>query len=146
MSAWSPFGDGGSQSTLRERWPWIAGIAAGALLAIALGALLLKPSSSSDESPSGTVPPGGGGGGRIAFISDRSGSYQVYVMNADGTGQTRLTNNKSVDSYPRLSRDGSKIVFESRRGGNTDIYSMNADGSDESRLTDTPGEDLIPDW
>ena len=41
--------------------------------------------------------------GKIAFISDRDGNGEVYVMNADGTGQTNLTNNPSDDFGPAWS-------------------------------------------
>ena len=50
-------------------------------------------------------------------------------MNADGTGQTNLTNNVAVDSWPAWSPDGTKIAFTSQRDGNGEIYSMNADGT-----------------
>ena len=38
--------------------------------------------------------------GRIAFVSERDGNAEIYVMNADGSGQTRLTNNPANDSIP----------------------------------------------
>ena len=50
-------------------------------------------------------------------------------MNADGSGQTQLTNHSSVDSDPAWSPDGAKIAFWSGRAGNDEIYMMNADGS-----------------
>ena len=68
-------------------------------------------------------------------------------MNADGTGQTRLTNNTAVDAWPcLLARLAQKIAFTSLRdgGGNFEIYSMNADGTDQTRLTTDPGYDMIP--
>ena len=40
------------------------------------------------------------GGGRIAFSSDRDANYEIYVMNADGSGQTNLTNNPAGDGPP----------------------------------------------
>ena len=40
-------------------------------------------------------------------------------MNADGTGQVRLTNNAAADSEPAFSPDGQRIAFESARDGNT---------------------------
>ena len=39
-----------------------------------------------------------GGNGKIAFFSGRDGNYEIYVMNADGTGQTRLTDNPAGDA------------------------------------------------
>ena len=56
-------------------------------------------------------------------------------MNADGSNQTRLTNNTAFDDGPSFSRDGSKIAFASTRDGNYEIYVMNADGSNQTRLT-----------
>ncbi len=37
---------------------------------------------------------------KIVFMSDRDGNYEIYVMNANGTNQTRLTNNRSKDLQP----------------------------------------------
>ena len=67
-------------------------------------------------------------------------------MNADGTGQTRLTNKPASDAYPTFSPDSSKIAFDSNRDGNDEIYSMNADGSGQTRLTNAAGVDSYPDW
>ena len=43
---------------------------------------------------------------RIAFDSDRDGNFEVYVMDADGSNQTRLTNNPALDAYPAWSSVG----------------------------------------
>jgi Tol biopolymer transport system component len=40
-------------------------------------------------------------GTKIVFVSTRDGNYEIYVMNADGSGQMRLTNNNDGDEYPR---------------------------------------------
>ena len=76
--------------------------------------------------------------GRIAFYSDRDGNFEIYVMNADGTRQTRLTNNTEYDWGPTWSPDGNKIAFESYRDGNGEIYVMNADGSGQTNLSNDP--------
>jgi len=83
---------------------------------------------------------------KIAFQSNRDGRYQIYVMNADGTEQTRLTINSSNDSEPSWSPDGQKIAFVSQRDGNREIYVMNADGTGQTRLTTNPGRDDNPSW
>lgn len=94
--------------------------------------------------------------GTIAFSRLNVSDYDVYVMNANGSGQTNITNNTNSttpvaawDTQPAFSPDGSKIAF-SRGGLNSmDIYVMNADGS--SPVNRTPGqnparEDSHPDW
>ena len=67
-------------------------------------------------------------------------------MNADGSGQTRLTENEAVDSWPSWSPDGRRITFYSKRDGNTEIYVMIADGSGQTRLTDNKALDVSPSW
>src|SRR5215213_10579598 len=54
-------------------------------------------------------------GGKIAFRSNRDGNYEIYVMNANGSNPTRLTNNPAVDANPEFNQDGSKIAFISNR-------------------------------
>ena len=65
-------------------------------------------------------------------------------MNADGTGQTRLTNSPSMDLFPDWSPDDSRIAFNSYRDGNGMIYVMNADGTGQTRLTTDGGNS--PSW
>jgi WD40 repeat protein len=75
--------------------------------------------------------------GKIAFTSNRDGNDEIYVMNADGTGVTRLTDNPASDQQPAWSPDGSRIAFTSTRDGTFEIYVMNADGTGVTRLTTT---------
>ena len=91
-------------------------------------------------------------GERLVFVSDRDGNDEIYVMNADGTGQTRLTHNQVPDKTPTWSPDGTRIAFvrELCRGpdpseevpplGNHEVYVINADGTGETRLTDNSDE------
>src|SRR5437899_11331429 len=51
--------------------------------------------------------------GRIAFVSGRDGNAEIYDMNADGSGVTRVTDNLSVDRSPVWCRERSRILFES---------------------------------
>src|SRR5262245_54296489 len=85
-------------------------------------------------------------GRQIVFTShpvfddpQRSNLAEVYVINVDGTGLTRLTFNAEEERAPSWSPDGSRIVYMCRIGGGTadfEICSMNADGSDRRQLTD----------
>ncbi len=75
--------------------------------------------------------------GRIAFNSGNPS--EIYTINADGSGLTRLTDNSAGDWLPDWSPDGRKIAFASNRDGGNEIYAMNADGSGVARLTNTSG-------
>ena len=79
---------------------------------------------------------------KIAFNSNRDGNDEIYVMNQDGTGQTRLTNDAASDVGPAWSPDGTKIAFN--RG--FDIFVMNADGSSQLRLTSGAAMNIAPSW
>ena len=84
--------------------------------------------------------------GGIVFDSDRDGNYEIYVMSADGSGLTRLTDNPAADFAPSWSPDGTRIAFDSDRDGNDEVYVMNADGSGQTRLTDNPALDFATSW
>ncbi|MEE3140985.1 MAG: hypothetical protein VX307_00175, partial [Chloroflexota bacterium] len=63
-------------------------------------------------------------GRKIAFVSERDGNSEIYVMNAGGSGQTRLTFNDGEDRFPTWSPDGRYIVFTSPRIGGPGTYDI----------------------
>ena len=91
-------------------------------------------------------------GGKIVFNSDRDNIHnsagfaipEIYVMNADGSDQTRLTHGGG--DAPNLSADDKKIAFASSSKDGWEIYSMNADGSNVTRLTKSTVDDYGPSW
>jgi YD repeat-containing protein len=90
------------------------------------------------------------GGAKVVFSSNRDGHVQIYLMNADGSGQSRLTNSGGNDDAPRFSPSGAKILFQSDRddpvNDNNDIYVMNSDGTGQTRLTTDASDDCAPSW
>jgi parallel beta-helix repeat protein len=86
--------------------------------------------------------------GKIAFASFRDGNQEVYVMNADGSGDPiDLTNRPDADDGdPTWSPDGMQIAFSSNRGGNWKTYVMNADGSDQFCLLEDVHNAWGPAW
>jgi len=89
--------------------------------------------------------------GRIAFATSRDGNSELYVMNMDGTGQVRLTNNPAENMCPTWSPDRSKIAFVgyTPNGVGTedkDIIVINADGSGWTDITPLTCSDNHPAW
>ena len=71
---------------------------------------------------------------------------ELYVMNADGNGQTRLTFNVFFDGNPTWSPDSERLAFQSRGDGDHEIYVINVDGSGLTKLTDNDYADIFPAW
>ena len=82
----------------------------------------------------------------IVFMSIKDGNRNLYVMDADGGNQRRLTNHWAKDLSPTWSPDGKKIAFVSDRNeGYFQIWVMDADGANPVRLTDGFWDER-PDW
>jgi TolB protein len=144
------------------------------------GQTLLFGDGRDPNEPPDTVDPGAVGqdyawspdGTRVAFVhytdedpSAPSGKdYDLFVMNADGSGRTRITTDHGMDSSPSWSPDGSRIVFASDAAARaakacrtsqrfadllicpSQLYVIGADGTGETRLTNDAASDLQPDW
>ena len=76
-------------------------------------------------------------GKKIAFESSRDGNLEIYVMNADGSAQTRLTDTPAIDGIPIWSPDGRRILFTSDRESRGDraMFVMDAGGGGVRRVT-----------
>lgn len=89
-------------------------------------------------SPDGTM---------IAYTLDTGLGEEIYVINADGTGERRLTTTRYArNRHPEWLPDGRGIIFASDRSGSFDIYRINIDGTGERRLTFLPGSAEAPSW
>ncbi|MCG8432657.1 MAG: DPP IV N-terminal domain-containing protein [Gammaproteobacteria bacterium] len=86
-------------------------------------------------------------GNRIAFVSDRSGTAEIWVSNRDGFNPLQLTEFKGPFTHgPRWSPDGVQLVFATPLNGNYDIYTIAADGGTPLRITSHPTEDRVGNW
>lgn len=81
---------------------------------------------------------------RIVFSSNRSGTFDIWVMDADGSALTRVTSGPGAETEPVWTPDGKRIVYTASTGGQTQIASIGVDGSDPQTLTDTPGGNISP--
>jgi Tol biopolymer transport system component len=80
-------------------------------------------------------------------VSDRAGARDIYAINADGTGEQRLTTGAIVD-IAVWSPDGTRIAYGRSVGldGAMDIFTMNADGTNAVNVTNNPAADNLPSW
>ncbi len=82
----------------------------------------------------------------IAFVSDRHGPSQLYLMDSDGSGQFQLTREDTYVEQPSWAPDGGSLLFSAKHEGNQDIYRISLDGKTVYRLTDNPAQDWYPAW
>jgi Tol biopolymer transport system component len=90
-------------------------------------------------------------GVQVAFISNRDGDYELYIVNVDGTNLTRLTNTPYAEMHPAWSPDGQWIAFASATVSqetytNFDIFIIRPDGENLTLLSNSPGNDFYPLW
>jgi TolB protein len=109
-------------------------LAGGAPLILAPPAEVLRQPS---WSPDGTF---------LVFESSQHSFRDLYRVQRDGTGLTRLTDAPHGSFEPTVSPDGQRVLFASSRDGNAEIYVMGADGSAPQRLTQEPADDTQPAW
>ena len=145
---------GPERTRAHSRGRWVIVAVAGVVL---VGGLLVTPALGLGDRLLGLIrstptpldvqtPAWSPDGRKLAFVSRRDGNSEIYVINADGSGQENLTQHPARDSHPSWSRDGRKLAFVSRRDGNSEIYVMNADGSGLRNVTRAPSNDLRPAW
>lgn len=89
--------------------------------------------------------------GPIAFASTRDRHYELYTINPDGTGETRLTKGENDNLYPAMRWDGKLIAFSatvltSKGLPEKDIFVMDMTSRKPERLTNTPEDEVSLRW
>lgn len=82
----------------------------------------------------------------ILFTSNRTGTFQIYRMDAKGRLLEQLTNLAGNAGAPHFSHDGKKITFFADIAGNWEIYMMDSDGKNLMQLTNDPAQDSYPSF
>lgn len=85
-------------------------------------------------------------GKKIAFTSTRSGTFQIWVCDSDGSDARQLTDLASSNGDPNWSPDSRYIAFDTRIRGNADIFIVDAEGGPPRALTTEPADDVTPSW
>ena len=86
------------------------------------------------------------GPGLIVYASDRTGNFEIYILNPDTGQTTQLTNDPATDIEPAWSPDGNTVAFVSDRDGDYELYVVRADGTNMLQLTNNTAEDRLPRW
>ena len=85
-------------------------------------------------------------GSRLAFIGDRDGPNDIYVLDLASDELTNLTNSPEQEGDPAWSPDGETIAYWSLLTGNQEIFTIPAAGGEATQLTQQPGDDADPAW
>jgi serine/threonine protein kinase len=87
-------------------------------------------------------------GRRIVFASWRSGQFDIWVADAEGSNPMRLTRGPGrSQGYPGWSPDGQSVVFDSQADdGRVTVWTIHGDGSGLRQVTHGPGDDITPSW
>lgn len=91
-------------------------------------------------------------GTKLIYSSNKSGNYELYIKNFDGTNELKLTNTSLDEANPDLSPDGTKIAYTISNGvmrgseSSFEIWVMNADGTNPHQLTNNNYSDSDPKW
>lgn len=112
---------------------WAGGSKCGIYTADSQGTTPIRVTDNTSDIPTGNL------GSRILFTSNRSGNWDVWIINFDGGGIQQLTDDPAIDGMAVGSPDGQSIAFVSNRGGVWAVWVMNIDGGNQRKLFDIGG-------
>jgi TolB protein len=90
----------------------------------------------------GSAPSISPDGSKIAFLSERDGATDIFVVGANGAGEVRLTRTPEEESQPGWSSDGKRLWFTVFADGASRVYSIGLDGKDRKLFGTVPGRAL----
>jgi Tol biopolymer transport system component len=85
--------------------------------------------------------------GTVAFQSDRTGNWDIFLLNAGAGGEPfQVTADEGDDTDPFWAPNGLELTFQSDRNGNWDVFTVRSDGTGELQWTDDEGDEVDPVW
>jgi TolB protein len=75
---------------------------------------------------------------QIAFVSDRGGTREIYIMEADGSRKDGVTNNGSINLFPGWNSEGDSLVYTSYRAGQPDLFLLSRGRTRSGKLVRLP--------
>lgn len=141
-----------SSNPAREDWPSVSPDGSKVLFLRSLNALWVMDADGSNAHAVATGaiyrPIWNPGSTRIAYQLQVSGSNtDIWVVNADGTGLTPLSNDPAADGPPAWSPDGARVAFVSNRGSQSDVWTMDSDdGGNLTNVTNDAALDQAPSF
>jgi Tol biopolymer transport system component len=106
----------------------------------------LKQLTTGEGNYDDTYPTWSPDGKKIVFVSNRTGNNEIYVMNADGTGQTQITNDTFDNHDPAWSPDGSYIAYVADHSGISELCLIRPDGTQRRRINSVAEQIQNPAW
>jgi TolB protein len=116
----------------------------GLSIGLAAAAAALSPALAQPKPPAvhGAAPAVSPDGRRIAFLADRDGATDIYVIGADGSDETRLTHTSEQEGQPEWSADGTLLRFTVFADGSSRVYSIEPSGQSLLAIGSVPGRAL----
>jgi PKD repeat protein len=84
--------------------------------------------------------------GEFAFVTNRDGNNEIYVVNADGSNPVNVSSNGADDTDPAWSPDGTRLAFTSNRQGDFDLHILNISDGTVTQITFDSTDDTQPRW
>ena len=83
---------------------------------------------------------------KIAFVSNRTGNKEIYLIDFDGENVTQITHNGSINILPCWRPDGGKLYYTSYMKRNPDLYAIDLSSQKNYRVSYRPGINASPAW
>jgi len=83
---------------------------------------------------------------RLVIMSNRTGEWQVFIVDPEGGEWRQLTGDGSNNYHPRIAPDGQTVIYSSDASRDQELYAMKLDGTGLRQLTDSPGPDTYPSY